>query len=67
MGVQVIKFFQKLMHYNSIWSEYVTSNVLLDNSISTLYKWVRSEKYYGWVPYDALNSKLVPRKFNYGT
>jgi|SRR5665647_1007801 len=39
----------------------MTSNVLVDNSIRSLYNWVKSEEYYGWDPYDALNSKLVSK------
>jgi len=34
-------------------------NVLLNDSHKSLYNWVKSENYYGWDPYDALNSKLV--------
>ncbi|AKB75113.1 hypothetical protein MSLAZ_1852 [Methanosarcina lacustris Z-7289] len=39
----------------------MTCNVLVDNSIKSLYNWVKSEKYYGWDPYDALNSNLVSK------
>lgn len=38
----------------------MTFNVL-DNSTRSLYNWVKSEEYYGWDPYDALNSKLVSK------
>lgn len=37
----------------------MTFDVLVDNSIRSLYKWVKSENYYGWDPYDALNSEIV--------
>lgn len=37
----------------------MTSNITVNHSISSLYNWVKSEEYYGWDPYDALNSKLV--------
>lgn len=37
----------------------MTFDVLVDNSIRSLYIWVKSEEYYGWDPYDALNSELV--------
>lgn len=35
------------------------SSILVDESIESLYNWVKSENYYGWDPYDALNSKIV--------
>ena len=37
----------------------MNSNILVDDSIGSLYNWVKSENYYGWDPYDALNSKIV--------
>jgi hypothetical protein len=39
----------------------MTCNILADNSIRSLYNWVKSEEYYGWDPYDALNSKVVSK------
>ncbi|AKB53002.1 MULTISPECIES: hypothetical protein [Methanosarcina] len=37
----------------------MTFDVIVDNSMKSLYDWVKSEEYYGWDPYDALNSKIV--------
>src|SRR5690606_140930 len=37
----------------------MTFDVIVDNSMKSLYGWVKSEEYYGWDPYDALNSKIV--------
>ncbi|RXA16683.1 hypothetical protein EQO05_13545 [Methanosarcina sp. MSH10X1] len=34
-------------------------DILVDNSMRSLYNWVKSEEYYGWDPYDALNSEIV--------
>lgn len=30
-------------------------------SIESLYQWVKDQDYYGWDPYDALNSVLIPK------
>jgi hypothetical protein len=34
---------------------------VLNTSLSSLHKWVNSQEFYGWDPYDALNSKLVSK------
>jgi uncharacterized protein YyaL (SSP411 family) len=34
---------------------------ILWESIDSLYSWVKKEGYYGWDPYDALNSRIVQR------
>lgn len=39
----------------------MNSNAIVWKSIKSLQGWVEKEKYYGWDPYDALNSKLTQR------
>jgi len=37
----------------------MSSNELIWNSIESLYNWVKNENFYGWDPYDALNSRVI--------
>ena len=39
----------------------MTFDALVDDSIRSLHSWVKNEGYYGWDPYDALNSEIVSR------
>ncbi|KKH29915.1 prenyltransferase/squalene oxidase repeat-containing protein [Methanosarcina mazei] len=37
----------------------MTSEKVIWDSIESLHQWVKDQDYYGWDPYDALNSKLI--------
>ncbi|AKB50197.1 hypothetical protein MSBRW_0944 [Methanosarcina barkeri str. Wiesmoor] len=37
----------------------MTSQKIIWDSIESLHKWVKDQAYYGWDPYDALNSKFI--------
>lgn len=39
----------------------MNANAVLWESIKSVYSWVKKERYYGWDPYDALNSRIVQR------
>lgn len=39
----------------------MTSEKILWESTESLYRWVKDQGYYGWDPYDALNSKLITK------
>ena len=39
----------------------MTSEKIIWESIESLYQWVKHQNYYGWDPYDALNSKLITK------
>lgn len=39
----------------------MSSSELTWNSIESLYNWVKNENFYGWDPYDALNSRLIEK------
>jgi hypothetical protein len=39
----------------------MASQKIIWDSIETLHRWVKDQAYYGWDPYDALNSKFIPK------